>query len=228
MYRNRLPVPVPHTFSGDLLEFIEFERSFKTLIGDRIPPTEKLYYLKQYVTGQAREAIEEFFLGSSEEAYMYVGAWETLQQRYGHPFKVQRAFRERLNDWPRIPSRDGKALQRFSDFLKSCLDAMPFVEGLEVLNDCLENQRLLGKLPEWLTARWNRQVTGALENGGTYPKFKEFVRFMLKEAQISNNILSLEALPGTVNFPFNILSNSIQFILISFHFYIFYISFHFY
>ena len=75
---TRLPVRFP----------VGFELSFKTLTESRsIPPAEKLYYLKQYIIGPAREAGTGFFLGGTEEAYQ--GAWATRKRRYGHPFKIQ-------------------------------------------------------------------------------------------------------------------------------------------
>ncbi|XP_003725647.1 uncharacterized protein LOC100889672 [Strongylocentrotus purpuratus] len=195
MLRNRLPVPVPCTFSGNPLEFVEFERSFRTLIGERIPPAEKLYHLKQYVTGPAKDAIAEFFYGETEAAYE--GAWKTLKERYGHPFRVQQAFRDKLSNWPKVSPKDAPALQKFTDYLGSCRDAKPYVEGLQVLDDCPENQKLLNKLPEWLVLRWNRVVTDSLEKCKRYPSFTEFVTFVSKEARIANNpVSSLIALRG--------------------------------
>nr|XP_054757838.1 uncharacterized protein LOC129263947 [Lytechinus pictus] len=198
MYRTRLPVPVPSTFSGNPLEFVEFERSFTTLIGDRISAAEKLYYLRQYVTGPAREAIAGFFYGSTESAYE--GAWKSLRERYGHPFRVQQAFRDKLNKWPKISARDPEGLQKFADCLKACNDAMPYVDGLAVLNDCNENQKLLGKLPDWLITSWNRIVSVDLEKG-FYPSFSKFSKFVAQEAKIANNpISSLGAVKGQESF----------------------------
>ncbi|XP_063955602.1 uncharacterized protein LOC135154201 [Lytechinus pictus] len=188
MYHTRLPMPVPRTFSGDPLEFVEFDKGFKTLIENRgIPPTEMLYYLKQYLTGPAREAVEGFFFGDSKEAYD--GAWRCLRQRYGHPFNIQQAFRKKLSAWPKIASKDAIGLQKFADYLKSCDDAMPYVTGLQVLNDCYENQKMIAKLPDWLISSWNRVVSNELE-GGSYPSFSKFVKFVAKEARIANNPIS--------------------------------------
>ena len=126
MAANRLPVPVPKMFDGDPLHFVEFERSFQTLIENKgIQPTEKLYYLRQYVSGPARDAIEGFFFGTTEEAYQ--GAWKTLRDRFGQQFKVRQAFRDRLDKWPKTGAKDSTALRKFSDFLKGCLDAIPYV-----------------------------------------------------------------------------------------------------
>ena len=196
MQRSRLPVPVPSTFSGNALEYMDFERSFMTLVDNRgIPPAEKLYYLKQYVSGPAREAIEGFFYGVTQEAYE--GAWTTLHDRFGQPFKIQQAFRSKLDKWPKINVKDPVSLQKFADFLKSCNDAIPHIAGLEVLNDFHENQKLLNKLPEWIVSRWNRVVTDSLDQTGFYPLFDQFVRFVSKEARVANNpISSINAIKG--------------------------------
>ena len=69
MQRSRLPTPTPKLFEGNPLEFLEFKQSFKLLIESKgIPAEEKLYYLKQYLSGRAKGAVEGFFLGSTEEA----------------------------------------------------------------------------------------------------------------------------------------------------------------
>ncbi len=171
--RSRLPTPVPAIFNGNPLEYMDFERSFKCLIESRnLPPTERLYYLKQYLTGPAKEAVEGCFYGSTEDAYDQ--AWTTLKSRYGHPFKVQQAFRQKLDRWPKINPRDATALQKFADFLKSCNDAKQYVHGLHILDDCLENQKLLLKLPDWIATRWNRTVTDCLDSNGSFPSFNDF------------------------------------------------------
>ncbi|KAM3872149.1 dynein regulatory complex subunit 4-like [Diretmus argenteus] len=72
---------------------------------------------------------------------------------------------------------------------------MPHVKGLQILNDCEENQKMLVKLPEWITSRWNRHVTEKLDQAKDYPSFKEFASFISKEARIAcNPVSSLYAL----------------------------------
>lgn len=135
---NRLPVPEPTVFAGDPLKFVDFKMSFLTLIGRKpIPASEKMLYLKGYLVGEARKAVEGFFYRSSEDAYE--GAWAVLEDRYGNPFVVQKAFRDKLMKWPKVSSNDSSALRDFADFLKGCVEAMPHVKGLAILNDCEEN-----------------------------------------------------------------------------------------
>ncbi|XP_051813072.1 uncharacterized protein LOC110968427 isoform X1 [Acanthochromis polyacanthus] len=191
---SRLPVPEPTTFSGDPLQFNDWKVSFQTLIDRKnIPAEEKIYYLRKYIDGPAKKAIESYFLLSTESAYN--AAWTILQERYGNPFLIAKAFRDKLDAWPRISSKGNIKLQEFADFLRSCEAAMSQVRGLEVLNDCNENQKMLAKLPDWLTSRWNRKVIEVEEQSHTFPSFSQFVEFLTREAKIAcNPITSLHAL----------------------------------
>ncbi|KAJ8012428.1 hypothetical protein DPEC_G00042670 [Dallia pectoralis] len=124
---NRLPVPEPYVFNGDPIQFIEWKSAFTSLIDQRvITPAEKLYYLKKYVGGPARQVLEGTFYRNDNEAYQ--DAWNKLNHRFGQPFAIQRAFREKLNSWPRISPKDAEGLRRFSDFLNACQDAMPHLK----------------------------------------------------------------------------------------------------
>ncbi|RXN17092.1 stress response nst1 [Labeo rohita] len=88
---NRLPMPEPTIFKGDPIHFIEWKASFQSLIDKRqISSADKLYYLKKYVAGSALKTLEGMFYRNDEEAYKDV--WKRLQDRYGQPFIIQRAF----------------------------------------------------------------------------------------------------------------------------------------
>lgn len=191
---HRLPIPTPSVFSRDPIHYIEWRASFQSLIDQKnISSADKLYYLKKYVCGAAQKCLEGTFYRSDEEAYR--DAWIKLNQRYGQPFVIQRAFRDKLSKWPKIQPKDAEGLRTFSDFLNACLQAMPHVKSLEILNDCEENQRMMLKVPDWLAARWNCQVTKTLMDGREFPSFKDFTNFLSLEAEIAcNPVTSLHAL----------------------------------
>ncbi|KAJ8369824.1 hypothetical protein SKAU_G00098520 [Synaphobranchus kaupii] len=192
MVLTRLPAPEPSVFSGDALNFLEWSTSFKALIERRCTNTaDKLFYLQKYISGEARSVLEGSFFRNDDEAYDQ--AWETLNTRYGHPFVIQRAFRDKLNNWPKISSRESIKLRQYSDFLTTCSNALPHVMGLHVLNDCEENKKT-----DWVTSRWNRQVTRQLKQTEDYPSFKEFADFIAQEAEIAcNPMTSFHALKPT-------------------------------
>lgn len=109
---SRLPVPEPTTFTGDSLKFIDWQLSFNTLIGQKpLPVVEKMLYIKSYLAGEARKAVEGFFYRNAEDAYQ--GAWAVLQDRYGNPFTVQKAFRDKLGKWPKITANNPVSLVIF-------------------------------------------------------------------------------------------------------------------
>ncbi|KAJ8411165.1 hypothetical protein AAFF_G00171710 [Aldrovandia affinis] len=191
---SRLPVPEPATFNGDPLRFNDWKVSFQTLIDRKnIPVEEKIYYLRKYIGGPAKKAIESYFLLGTGSAYH--AAWAILEERYGNPFLIAKAFRDKLDAWPKISSKGSVELQELADFLRSCEAAMSQIRGLEVLNDCNENQKILVKLPDWLTSRWNRKVIEVEEQSHTFPSFSQFVKFLTREAKIAcNPITSLHAL----------------------------------
>ncbi|KAJ8358380.1 hypothetical protein AAFF_G00011560 [Aldrovandia affinis] len=191
---SRLPVPEPATFNGDPLRFNDWKISFQTLIDRKnIPVEEKIYYLRKYIGGPAKKAIESYFLLGTGSAYH--AAWAILEERYGNPFLIAKAFRDKLDAWPKISSKGSVELQELADFLRSCEAAMSQIRGLEVLNDCNENQKILVKLPDWLTSRWNRKVVEVEEQSHTFPSFSQFVKFLTREAKIAcNPITSLHAL----------------------------------
>ncbi|KAK0143561.1 hypothetical protein N1851_018301 [Merluccius polli] len=183
---SRLPTPEPSVFTGDPIQFIEWKSSFMALIDQKnISAADKLFYLKKYVDGPARKTLEGAFYRNDKDAYN--DAWNRLDTRYGQPFLLQKAFRDRLSNWPRINPKDAVSLREFSDFLNACQDAMPHVKGLQILNDCQENQRLVQKLPDWAISRWNRQVTQNLSRNQEFPPFQEFAAFVTLEAEIACN-----------------------------------------
>ncbi|XP_055366619.1 uncharacterized protein LOC129604426 [Betta splendens] len=154
---NRIPIPEPSVFSGDPLSYNDWKLSFKALIDQKnIQEKEKIYYLRRYVSGQAKKALDGYFLLGTESAY--AAAWALLEERYGNPFTIAKAYRDKLQAWPKIGIKDSFDLREFVDFLRSCEAAMVHIKALEISNDCNENRRILSKLPDWLTARWNRKT----------------------------------------------------------------------
>ncbi|CAG2238517.1 unnamed protein product [Mytilus edulis] len=131
---NRLPPPEPPIFNGDPLKYASWKVAFETLIERRnIPPLEQIHYLRRYVGDSVREVIENLFLIATDDSYF--DAKKLLDQRYGDPFIVGNAFRDRLEKWPKIASRDSLGLRKFSDYIKQCLSAMKTIKNLNVLNN---------------------------------------------------------------------------------------------
>lgn len=182
---SRLPAPEPYIFEGEPLKYPAWKAAFTALIDSRvISAREKIHYLRKYLCKEAKDSIEGLFYIDSDDAY--TSAIKMLDERYGNPFLVAEGYRDKIENWPRIQANDGKALRRFTDFLKQCLVAISHCPSLEILSDCRENKKMLAKLPEWVVRKWRTLVTEATKRGN-FPKFEEFVTFLSREAEIVCN-----------------------------------------
>ena len=106
----------PEVFGGDPLQFLSQKNSFKTLIDCRaIPQEERIYYLRKYVSGDAKQCIDCFLSLCTPEAYEE--ALTLLEDRFGSEFVVANSLKQKLNKWPRIRNDDFTGLRKFSDYL---------------------------------------------------------------------------------------------------------------
>lgn len=136
--------------------------------------------MKKYIGRPVKDVIENYFLVTTSDSFEE--AKSLLDQRYGDPFIISSAFRNKLDKWPKIASRDGPWLQKVSDFLRQCYPAKRSIGNLDVLNDSRENQKMLSRLPDWIVVRWGRIVVQKKEESNQYPPFKDFMEFISKEA----------------------------------------------
>lgn len=92
---NRIPIPEPVIFSGEPLRYNDWKLSFQTLIDHKnLPAQEKLFFLRKYVSGPAKRAIEGHFLAGTEAAY--VASWNILDDRFGNPFVVGKSYHDKI------------------------------------------------------------------------------------------------------------------------------------
>ena len=188
--KANLPVKEPEVFSGDLLNYPMWKASFTTLIENKTTDaSERLYYLSKYTSGEAKTAISNLISIGTREAYDK--AQRILSDRYGNPFNVANAFRNKLENWPKIALNDGVGLRKFYDYLENCKTAMESIRYLSFLDDPKENRILLQKLPVPVAERWNNITTKRLSDPeGEFPSFEEFTNFIGKEARKACNPLT--------------------------------------
>ena len=115
----------------------------------------------------------------------YESALDILGSRFANSLAVSSAFRKRLDAWPKIQDRDGKGLQKFSDYLNQVKVAKRTYKSLEILSDEFENQKLLKKLPTWLVQKWIEKVVSSL----SFPSFDVFCEFISDKAKVENHSL---------------------------------------
>ncbi len=186
---SKLPSIEPFVFDGNILQFPFWKATFSVLIENRgIDAKEKIHYLRKYLAGDPKKAVDGLFFFNNEEAFSK--AMEIIERRYGNPFFIAEAFRDKIDKWEKISTHDHKAVQNFADFLLQCSFAITQIPSLEILNDCRENRKMMSKLPDWLNRKWSKTISVHTENG-SYPSFEVFVEFLLKEASVINNPLTM-------------------------------------
>ena len=183
---GRLAAPEPEVFSGDPLQFLSWKNSFKTLIDCRaIPQEERIYYLRKYVSGDAKQCIDCFLSLCTPEAYEE--ALALLEDRFGSDFVVANSLKQKLNKWPRIRNDDFVGLRKFSDYLHQVEVAKRSMYSMRFLDDEQENRNLLLKLPDWCRTRWARKVAEAKMDSMNDPGFSKFVKFVKVESDIAHD-----------------------------------------
>ena len=131
-------------FSGDYFDYAPFVSAFESLIECRVTDSkQRLYYLSQYMAGDAKESTKGLITLNTTDSYDK--ARKVLKERFGHPYCVAHAYKEKLNVWPPIRG-DGVSLQQFSDFLVLCEQAMKI----------LKYRKISSKLPSHVGVRWCR------------------------------------------------------------------------
>ena len=112
------------------LEYKSFFRSFEnTVERNAMNESEKLMYLLQYTTGDAKKTIECCVVMDTSKGYM--AARKLLRERFGHPYTIAAKFFGEITDGPQIKPSDRSGLLEFADKLKNCehtLESMGYLD----------------------------------------------------------------------------------------------------
>ena len=111
-----LPAQQPLVFSGNHFDYATFISAFKSLIECQVSDSkQRLYYLGQFTSADAKESILGLITLDSPDSYDK--ARKVLKERFGHPYPVAQAYKDKLNAWPPVREGDGMHFQQFADFL---------------------------------------------------------------------------------------------------------------
>ena len=184
---SRMPLSEPTVFSGDPLDYALWRNEINAFVDrDTVSAAEKIHCLKKYTAGPARECIDGYLAVFTNDSYL--AARNMLDTRFGNRFVVTFAFRDKLENWPKIPSNDFRSLEKFSDFLKEVQSKLSVLNTLDVLNDPKENYKMLKVLPQWMVNKWADKIAEYQEqNNDDFPPFANFVTFVGAQAKRMNN-----------------------------------------
>ena len=178
-----LPKPDIEPFYGDISKYRSFISSYDARIGQRpISDNDKLYYLNQFLRGEAQEFIEVCFHMPKGG---YVTARKILETEFGNPHKLAMNYMNGLSDWVPIKTDDPTALRRFSHYLTKCLYAMRGVNYEHFFDHPSAMVNAVQKLPTFLQNKW-REHAHALARKSV-ARFADFVRFVGSASDVAND-----------------------------------------
>ena len=192
--RMTLPIPKPPVFTGDILEYPKWSSAFDALIEeDAIKPNRKLCYLGEYTSGKAQTMITGLLGLQTDDAYKK--ARNVLKERFGNPFNIYEAYREKLRAWPVCSTAN--ELQEFSDFLLMTQETMKAVKYLKEFDNFAAIRELAARLPPYYTNKWREHAKKTDKKNGEYT-FSDFVDFTQEAASDATHpVFSHEALAVT-------------------------------
>ena len=147
---KRVQIPI---FSGDKRNYPSWKAAFHACIDNApVTPEYKMLQLRQYVAGEALNAIEN--LGHSSSAYE--AAKDRLGRKYGGKRRQIAIFLEDLERFEQIQSCNADELERFADLLDLTVINLKEAGEHQDLGDGSLFVQLQRKLPQSLLARYHR------------------------------------------------------------------------
>ena len=192
-----LPSPRVPLFDGNPLEYHNFIRAFENIIETKvISNSERLYYLEQFTTGQARELVKSCHHMTAERSYQEARA--LLKRNYGNEYRIAAAYMEKVLKWPDIKPEDNQNLHRFSILLVCCKNVMDGNEFMTKFDNPENINKIVQKLPFGLRSSWRRYVDEITEVKRRLVTFTDLADFVEKEARIAThpvfgNILTVKS-----------------------------------
>lgn len=125
----------------------------------------------------------------------YTRARKILKERFGNPFKIYKAYGDKLKNWS--PCVTSAELQEFGDFLVMAQETMRTVKCLWGIESHSMIQQLAVRLLTYYSNKWRESAKKKEERCGKY-SFENFVEF-IQEASLDANhpVFSHDALNST-------------------------------
>ena len=117
--------------------------------------------------------------------------WERLEDRYGRPEMVESALKTKLNNFPKITTRDYGKLFELSDILseiESCKENPKYATLLSYFDSSSGVNQIVSKLPFSIQGKWTSRASKyKSERGVSFPPFSFFVEFVRDMSKMFND-----------------------------------------
>lgn len=192
MARRELVTTGLNRFDDRPESFRSWQSSFLSATsGLELTASEELDLLIKWLGKESSEHVKRIRSAyvSNPEAALHL-CWERLKECYANPEAIENALFKRLDNFPRISSRENIKLRELSDLLVELLAAKTdeYLPGLAYLDTPRGINPIVEKLPPNLQERW--VSTGSRykqQHRVCFPPFDFFVDFVYSEAKARND-----------------------------------------
>jgi len=171
-------------YSGNVLEYRRFIHQLKAVLVFTEDDEQRMGFLDLMTTGEANTLVRSY--SSLDAKSGFPAAMKRLENVYGNKDVIADAYIKKVFEWPAITKDDPKALREFSCFLTECMNAVETTNSSPFLASS-ENVRLMKKLPHYHGLEWRCISSQHREIHGTHIPFSEFVKYVQKVADASND-----------------------------------------
>ncbi|XP_054725647.1 uncharacterized protein LOC129235684 [Anastrepha obliqua] len=168
----KLPkISVPN-FSGDYLEWFSFRDLYTSLVHNNsaLSKIQKMYYLKNCVTGEAARLIKHIFATEAN----YDLAWKTLEDRFHNKRAIVDTWLKKLFAIPKCIVASHSAIRTLLDTTKECIASLTNLNVSTTNWDPLIVHLTIQKLDSETRKDWEKSLQASRE----LPTLEQLIRFL--------------------------------------------------
>ncbi|XP_073811004.1 uncharacterized protein [Musca autumnalis] len=176
-HRISLPPIDIDVFAGDFMTWPSFRDLFTTLFveNSRLSDIERLCYLLQKTTGEAREIVSSFPLTNSS----FPLAWKALSDTYDNKRIVVNSHIQQLLSLPSLDKETCSGLKTIQRGISSCLAAMTVYDVITDHWDPIVVCICLQRLPKLTLTLWEQSI----KNKSSLPSWRDLDAFLTERIQ---------------------------------------------
>lgn len=171
-------------FSGDYMEWYSFKELYTGLIhnNELLDYTQKLYYLKSYLTGDAAELLKNIAITADN----YISSWEKLESMYDNKRFIVNNYLKRLFNQKTMCTESAQGIKNLISNSSDCLESIKNL-GVDVSSwDILIIHVISGKLDKETKKAWELSVSS--DTTDKLPTYSQFTNFLTARFRGLENI----------------------------------------
>ena len=186
--RNRLVTSGLTTYDDQPMNYWAWKSSFQNAIADLdLSASEELDLLNKYLGKESAEQVRRIkTVNIGNPATGLCMAWGRLDEIYGSPEAVEQALFSKLENFPKVTTKDSQRLRDLADLLSELQAAKEdgYLAGLSYLDTSRGIRPIIEKLPYNLQEKWLYFGTRyKKEHFVSFPPFSVLVDFISSEAR---------------------------------------------